>query len=80
VLDQYLNAGNPLAHYEGTADEIIKQCDGRVDVVVVAAGTGGTVTGIGRRFKEKLPKCKVIACSLYFGFFYVSIRFQIRAT
>jgi cystathionine beta-synthase len=52
VLDQYLNAGNPLAHYEGTAEEILSQCNGKVDVVVISAGTGGTVTGIGRKLKE----------------------------
>ncbi len=61
VLDQYLNPGNPLAHYEGTAQEILDQTGHRVDVVVVAAGTGGTVTGIGRRLKEALPHCVVVA-------------------
>lgn len=61
VLDQYLNAGNPLAHFEGTATEMINQCNGKLDVVVVGAGTGGTVTGIGRKIKETLPNCKVVA-------------------
>lgn len=40
ILDQYANPGNPLAHYDGTAEEILQQCDGQVDMVVVGAGTG----------------------------------------
>jgi len=54
ILDQYANPSNPLAHYEGTAEEILHQCDGRVDMVVVGAGTGGTITGIARRLREVL--------------------------
>lgn len=57
---QYTNAGNPLAHYDGTATEIFEQCDGKVDYVVVGAGTGGTVTGIGCKLKELLPNVKII--------------------
>ena len=44
-LVQYRNPGNPLAHYDTTAEEIIEQCGGKVDMVVLGAGTGGTVTG-----------------------------------
>merc|ERR1719506_434992 len=54
ILDQYSNLSNPLAHYEGTAEEILYQCDGKVDMVVVGAGTGGTISGIARRLKEVL--------------------------
>ena len=54
ILDQYKNASNPLAHYEGTADEILYQCDGKVDVVVAGAGTGGTISGIAKKLKEAL--------------------------
>jgi len=60
ILDQYSNPSNPLAHYEGTAEEIIDQCDGRVDVVVIAAGTGGTITGVARKIKERCPTCKIV--------------------
>ncbi|KAJ4446896.1 hypothetical protein ANN_13597 [Periplaneta americana] len=60
ILDQYRNAGNPLAHYDSTAEEILQQCDGKVDMVVCAAGTGGTITGIGRKIKEKCPNCKIV--------------------
>lgn len=56
---QYANPSNPLAHYEGTAEEILEQCDGKVDMVVISAGTGGTLTGIAKKFKEVLPNCKV---------------------
>ena len=55
ILDQYRNPGNPLAHYDTTAEEILQQCGGKVDMVVLGAGTGGTVTGIGRKMKEKCP-------------------------
>uniref|UniRef100_F1KY30 Cystathionine beta-synthase n=1 Tax=Ascaris suum TaxID=6253 RepID=F1KY30_ASCSU len=61
VLDQYLNPGNPIAHYEGTGAEILYALDGKVDMVVIGAGTGGTVTGAGRRIKEECPNAKVIA-------------------
>lgn len=40
ILDQYANPGNPLAHFDGTAEEILHQCDGQVDMVIVGAGTG----------------------------------------
>lgn len=60
ILDQYANPSNPLAHYDGTAEEIIDQCDGKVDAVVMGAGTGGTITGISRKLKEKIPNVKVI--------------------
>lgn len=60
ILDQYSNPDNPLAHYDGTAEEILSQCDGKVDMLVLGAGTGGTLTGIARKFKEKCPDCKII--------------------
>ena len=44
VLDQYMNPSNPLAHYDGTAEEILSQTDENVDVIVMSAGTGGTVS------------------------------------
>ena len=47
-------------HYEETAEEILEQCDGKVDMVVIGAGTGGAITGIGRKFKEKLPSCVIV--------------------
>lgn len=60
ILDQYGNPSNPLAHYDGTAEEILFQTDGKVDMVVLTAGTGGTLTGIARKIKERNPNCKIV--------------------
>jgi cystathionine beta-synthase len=43
-----------------TAEEIIQQCDYKVDMLVVAAGTGGTLTGLARKIKERCPNCKIV--------------------
>ena len=43
ILDQYKNPSNPKAHYNGTAEEILRQCDGKVDMLVAGVGTGGTM-------------------------------------
>jgi cystathionine beta-synthase len=61
ILDQYENPSNPLAHYDGTAEEILSACDGKIDAIVCTAGTGGTITGIARKIKEKAPDCQIIA-------------------
>ncbi|OAD57403.1 Cystathionine beta-synthase [Eufriesea mexicana] len=61
VLDQYRNPGNPLAHYDQTATEIWRQCEGKIDYLVAGAGTGGTISGIGRKLKELSPNTKIIA-------------------
>jgi cystathionine beta-synthase len=60
IPDQYRNAGNPLAHYDGTGAEILYQLDGKVDMVVLGTGTGGTIAGIGRKIKEDCPSCIVV--------------------
>ena len=60
ILDQYTNPSNPLAHYDGTAEEILRQTDGKLDMVVISAGTGGTISGIAKKLKEKLPNVKVV--------------------
>merc|ERR1712232_1443133 len=65
VLDQYKNPGNPLAHYEGTAEEIIEQTGGDLDYMVMSAGTGGTCTGVAKKLKEAMPHCKVVAVDPY---------------
>uniref|UniRef100_A0A671RND7 Cystathionine beta-synthase n=1 Tax=Sinocyclocheilus anshuiensis TaxID=1608454 RepID=A0A671RND7_9TELE len=61
ILDQYRNPSNPLAHYDTTAEEILEQCDGKLDMLVAGAGTGGTITGIARKLKEKCPNIKIVA-------------------
>ncbi len=60
ILDQYANANNPQAHSEGTGEEIVAQCDGKLDAIVMTAGTGGTITGVAKTIREKIPHCRVI--------------------
>lgn len=60
ILDQYSNPSNPLAHYEGTAQEILNDLNNNVDMVISAAGTGGTIAGISKRLKEANPNCVVV--------------------
>ncbi|KAJ1904827.1 cystathionine beta-synthase [Tieghemiomyces parasiticus] len=60
ILDQYANPYNPVAHYDTTAEEILEACDGRIDMLVAGAGTGGTITGIAKKIKEVCPNCVVI--------------------
>jgi cystathionine beta-synthase len=60
IPNQYDNPWNPLSHYETTAEEILMQTGGKLDVVVISAGTGGTVTGIAMKLKEKLPHIIVV--------------------
>ena len=59
--DQYSNASNWQAHYYGTAAEILEQTAGKVTHFVGGIGTGGAITGIGKRLKEYNPKIQVIA-------------------
>ncbi|WP_243382088.1 PLP-dependent cysteine synthase family protein [Geothrix alkalitolerans] len=59
--DQHGNRENNAAHYAGTGPEIWEQMEGRIDVLVAGAGTGGTIGGVGRYLKEKDPKIKVVA-------------------
>ena len=53
--DQYSNMANPEAHYETTAPEIWEQTGGELDAIVISVGTGGTISGIGRYFREHKP-------------------------
>lgn len=61
MLDQFANPANPDVHYHATAGEIIDQMDGQIDYVLSGIGTGGTLTGIARRFKEDVPQCQIVA-------------------
>jgi cystathionine beta-synthase len=58
--DQYSNQANPQAHYETTGPEIWEQTDGLVDAIVISVGTGGTITGVGRYFKEQGSKALIV--------------------
>jgi S-sulfo-L-cysteine synthase (O-acetyl-L-serine-dependent) len=60
LCDQYANENNWLSHYHGTANEIIQQIEGSVDYFVGGVGTGGSITGIGRKLKEKFPHITII--------------------
>jgi cystathionine beta-synthase len=60
ILDQYSNPDNPDAHYEGTGREIVEQTGGKLDAMVMTAGTGGTITGVARRLKEEIPGCRIV--------------------
>src|SRR5579864_8227759 len=58
--DQYSNMANPEAHYATTAPEIFEQTGGELDAIVISVGTGGTISGIGRYFKERAPNVLVV--------------------
>lgn len=63
-LNQYSNVGNPLAHYDTLGEEIYQQCDGKLDLVVIGVGTGGTLTGVSSKLKSKIPGCKCLAADI----------------
>jgi cystathionine beta-synthase len=65
IPDQYSNPNNPLAHYHGTAEEIYKQCGGKLDMFVAGVGTGGTIAGIGKRLKELIPGIQIVGVDPY---------------
>jgi cystathionine beta-synthase len=58
--DQYSNAANPEAHYETTGPELWEETGGEVDAIVVSVGTGGSISGIGRYFKERKPDVLIV--------------------
>jgi cystathionine beta-synthase len=58
--DQYSNMSNPEAHYLQTAPEIWEQTGGDVDAILISVGTGGTISGVGRYFKEHKPEVLIV--------------------
>jgi cysteine synthase len=61
VPNQFANPANPEMHRRTTAEEIWRDCDGKVDVLVAGVGTGGTITGCGERLKERSGDLHVVA-------------------
>jgi cysteine synthase len=61
VPNQFANPANPEIHRRTTAEEIWREADGRIDVLVAGVGTGGTITGCGERLKERNPDLRVVA-------------------
>jgi cystathionine beta-synthase len=61
LANQFYNQANPEAHYATTGPELWEQTEGRITHFVASAGTGGTITGVGRYLKEKNPKIQIIA-------------------
>jgi cystathionine beta-synthase len=58
--DQYSNHSNPDTHYELTGPEIWEQTGGEIDAIVISVGTGGTISGVGRFFKERKPEVLIV--------------------
>src|SRR5579884_3301436 len=58
--DQYSNMANPEAHYRTTGPEILEQTGGELDAIVISVGTGGTISGVGRYFKEHAPHVQIV--------------------
>lgn len=72
ILDQYNNSFNPIAHFDLTAEEIIRDCKSPktgkldLDMVVIGVGTGGTISGVAQKLKNIKPDCVVCSTLCFF--------------
>ena len=62
ILDQFANADNPLAHYEGTGPEIWRETEGRITHFISSMGTTGTIMGVSRFLKDQNPAVCIVGC------------------
>jgi cysteine synthase len=65
ILDQWENECNPEAHYKHTAQEILDDFGTDLHMVVMGVGTGGTITGVGKRLKKEIPGIKIVGADPY---------------
>ncbi|KAA8893270.1 tryptophan synthase beta subunit-like PLP-dependent enzyme [Sphaerosporella brunnea] len=75
--DQFENDGNWRAHYDSTGPEIFRQCGGRLDAFVAGAGTGGTISGVARYLKPRLPQLKVVLADPHGSGLYNRVKFGV---
>ena len=61
ILNQFSNPANPDIHTKTTAIEILKDCDKKIDIFVTSVGTGGTLSGVAKVLKNKIPNIKIVA-------------------